>query len=708
MDQTTRLVWPVSRLADAVEQLAVASGLTFAAATPAPLPLRRRGAGGAAAGMVDQVSRGTDVEVESGDVRYADVDRLLKTSGPALFTIGGPDQEEFLTVISSSAETLVVLAPGGTRHRLPVATAAEWVKRHLDSKLEAQVDRLLTAAEISEAKRARARHALLATRLNDKIASRCWLLRPAPRAPLWHHVRHARLPRRLGLFVLAYAGAAFASVGAWWLIGSASLEGRFDSSTQLAWSFLFLSLVPLTLFARWAQGIFMIGVSGILKQRLLAGALQLDPNDTRHHGVGRHLARVLESESLEALSLAGGFYALTGGFELALAAIVFAVIGAKLHLTLLATVLVAFGVGAWVSFRRRERSTAARLHLTHDLVERMVGHRTRLIQEAPTGRHDDEDDALRRHVDLSRAMDRANVAVGLIPRTWLLMGIAALAPQFLSATPSVGSLAAALGATLLTSSALGKATASLNSLMDALVSWSQIQPLAEAVDRVEAPGHAGVAAESSPASDTGRTGPLVVAQDLRYQYPDRAAPILRGCSFRIAEGDRIHLTGASGGGKSTLVSMLTAVREPDAGLLLLDGLDRATLGTRLWRRRIAAAPQFYENHLFSDTLAFNLLMGRRWPAEPDDIRWAELVCRKLGLGDLIDRMPNGLFQIVGETGWQLSHGERSRVYMARALLQGAGLVVLDESFAELDPENLQRCLAEAAQLSKALLVVAHA
>ena len=66
-------------------------------------------------------------------------------------------------------------------------------------------------------------------------------------------------------------------------------------------------------------------------------------------------------------------------------------------------------------------------------------------------------------------------------------------------------------------------------------------------------------------------------------------------------------------------------------------------------------------------------------------------------------MPAGLFQVVGEAGWQLSHGERSRVYMARALLQGADLVVLDESFAELDPDSLQRCLPEAAELSAAWL-----
>ena len=64
----------------------------------------------------------------------------------------------------------------------------------------------------------------------------------------------------------------------------------------------------------------------------------------------------------------------------------------------------------------------------------------------------------------------------------------------------------------------------------------------------------------------------------------------------------------------------------------------------------------------------------------------------LGLGELLERIPSGLMQMVGETGWQLSHGERSRVYLARALLQNAQLTVLDESFAALDPETLKRCL----------------
>jgi ATP-binding cassette subfamily B protein len=235
-----------------------------------------------------------------------------------------------------------------------------------------------------------------------------------------------------------------------------------------------------------------------------------------------------------------------------------------------------------------------------------------------------------------------------------------------------------------------------------------VSPLLDALRRPEVRGHVDVATDPLARAKSPRSGPLMTAQDLTFQFRDRMHPVLHACSFRIGVRDRIHLTGASGGGKSTLVSMLTGLRTPNSGLLLLEGLDHTTLGTRAWRKRVAGAPQFHENHLFNDSLAFNLLMGRRWPPTSDDLRWAEVVCRRLGLGPLIDRMPGGLFQLVGETGWQLSHGERSRVYMARALLQGADLVVLDESFAELDPRSLLQCLPEAAELSNSLMVVGHA
>ncbi|MGZ3687151.1 MAG: ATP-binding cassette domain-containing protein, partial [Bdellovibrionota bacterium] len=83
------------------------------------------------------------------------------------------------------------------------------------------------------------------------------------------------------------------------------------------------------------------------------------------------------------------------------------------------------------------------------------------------------------------------------------------------------------------------------------------------------------------------------------------------------------------------------------------------------------------------------------------------VCRELGLGALLAKMPAGLFQHLGETGWQLSHGERSRLFLARAILSEAPLVILDESFGPLDPETYLDALECAKKRAPALIVVAH-
>jgi ABC-type multidrug transport system fused ATPase/permease subunit len=200
---------------------------------------------------------------------------------------------------------------------------------------------------------------------------------------------------------------------------------------------------------------------------------------------------------------------------------------------------------------------------------------------------------------------------------------------------------------------------------------------------------------------------VVDARNLVYRYSGRHEPVLRGCSLRIKSGDRLGLEGPSGGGKSTLVSILAGLREQNSGDLRIDGFDLHTLGSKRWRQRIAAAPQFHENYVLSETFAFNLFMGRRGTLRQKDLKEAEVICQELGLTDLLARMPAGMLQMVGETGWQLSHGERSRVYIARALLQDAEVVVLDESFAALDPENLQRALECVLKRAKSLLVIAH-
>jgi len=101
-----------------------------------------------------------------------------------------------------------------------------------------------------------------------------------------------------------------------------------------------------------------------------------------------------------------------------------------------------------------------------------------------------------------------------------------------------------------------------------------------------------------------------------------------------------------------------------------------------------------------------LKRGPTYPQETD-LKEAEGICRELGLGNLIDRMPAGFQQMVGESGWQLSHGERSRLFIARALLQKADLIIFDESFGALDPENLRQAMQCVLRRVSTLMVVAQ-
>jgi ABC-type transport system involved in cytochrome bd biosynthesis fused ATPase/permease subunit len=203
-------------------------------------------------------------------------------------------------------------------------------------------------------------------------------------------------------------------------------------------------------------------------------------------------------------------------------------------------------------------------------------------------------------------------------------------------------------------------------------------------------------------------GPTVVeAHGLAYQYSGHGTKALHELDLEIRRGEKLLVQGRSGGGKSTLVGVLAGWRTPTAGLLMSGGLDRATLGASRWHRRVSAAPQYHENHVLAGPFAYNLLLGRRWPATEDDLREAEEVARDAGLGPLLDRMPGGLMQMVGETGWQLSSGERSRLFLCRALLSRAELVILDECFAALDPQTLRQALECSLRRANTLMVVAH-
>jgi ATP-binding cassette subfamily B protein len=477
-----------------------------------------------------------------------------------------------------------------------------------------------------------------------------------------------------------------------------------DQGWLIAWAMLLLTAAPFRLLAVWAQGRFAVGAGGLLKQRLLYGAMKLQPEEIRREGVGQMLGRVIESNAVESLALSGGFLGVVAVIELIAAAAVLS-LGAAGWTSVLA-LIVWVGLAAifgWRNFRRRRAWTAARLEMTNDLTERMVGHRTRLAQESPARWHDGEDRVVERYLSHSTAMDRTTVVQSAIARSWVVASLLVLSPAFVAGATEVTALAISLGGTLLAYRALTRLTASLAASLSAIIAWEQVEPLARAAARDE---EIGSSLDSAHEASLG-AGAVIEAHELTFRYRERGEPVLRGCNLRIEAGDRLLLQGSSGGGKSSLAALLAGLRRPESGLLLAGGLDQQTLGAAGWRRRVVSAPQFHENHVFTGTFAFNLLMGRGWPPNEKDMAEAEEVCRALGLGGLLDRMPAGMLQMVGETGWQLSHGERSRLFMARALLQRADLVILDESFGALDPVTLRRCLQTALDRARTLMVIAH-
>lgn len=691
------LLWPAMRVHEALHALVahtlVPAGPPLEAAPPDVVDDPD-----AFSGWLTTAARSLGVEAQPAESLYSDLASDLASMGPALIRTGSGAELAFLAIVPG--KKLTVLGPDMRRHHVSPSDVRSLLCGDREAALANEIRQVLDRAGIAENAQGRAHQAMLGQRLRGVRAGKIWLLHLPPSVNFWQQLRRAGHGKQLAALAGAHAIQYSLWIAAWWVVGSNVLNRSMDRSWMWLWALLLVTLVPFRVLITWLQGLVAIGAGARLKQRLFFGSLKLEPDSIRHQGAGQLLGRVLESEAVESLALSGGFLAFVAVIELAASLFVLSWgAGGLLQSAVLAAWIAAAAAMAYRYYERSRAWTDVRLKMTHDLVESMVGHRTRLAQLPHDQWHASEDDALEKYLKSSKVMDDSTAALlAMVPRGWLVLGLVALAPAFVRGDASTAQMAIAVGGMLLAFRALKRCTAGAWQLAGAAVAWERVAVLFDAARRPENVGSLAAAV---------RQPPIIEAQDVGFRYSVKTSDVLRGCSLKIAPGDRLVLEGASGGGKSTLVSLLAGVREPSSGQILIGGADRKTLGDNIWLTHIATAPQFHENHVLAETFTFNLLMGRHKTPSPRDVPEAEEICRELGLGDLIDRMPAGLLQMVGETGWQLSHGERSRLYIARALLQDAGLVILDESFAALDPLNLQHALECVLKRARSLLVIAH-
>ena len=236
--------------------------------------------------------------------------------------------------------------------------------------------------------------------------------------------------------------------------------------------------------------------------------------------------------------------------------------------------------------------------------------------------------------------------------------------------------------------------------------WNELQKAAGGMGRIhellqQAPA---IAAPTTPHTLPAPVRGEIAFEHVTFHYPQRPdAAALAGFTLRVRPGETVALVGPSGAGKSTVFSMLLRFHDPQAGRVLLDGVDIRTLDPVALRETVALVPQ--SPVIFAASAADNIRYGRL-EASDAEVREAARAARA---EEFLNALPDGFASELGERGARLSGGQQQRVAIARALLKDAPILLLDEATSALDAQS-ERAVQQALEnlmVGRTTLVVAH-
>jgi len=351
------------------------------------------------------------------------------------------------------------------------------------------------------------------------------------------------------------------------------------------------------------------------------------------------------------------------------------------------------------SFARRtgRRQAAARGELTAEVVE--------LLHAAPElAVYGAEEPSLAR----IRAADRE--LVGISRRDALAGGLGEGLGIFVAGATVAGVLAMAVSAHA--AGHLDRVWIAALALL-ALASFEGVQPLSQTARDLSATLAAGRRilelmdrrpAVHDPAEPTSPPSSFsITLEGVRARYGPHEPLALDGLSLRLEPGARLALIGESGAGKTTVANLLLRFLDPEEGRITLGGRDLREYRQEDVRRTIALAGQ--DTHLFSTSIRENVRLARPEAAEEE----IEGALRRARLWHWVETLPQGLDTLVGEQGRELSGGQRQRIVLARALLAGAPVLVLDEPTAHLDAVTAEELMADilSAAGERSVLLITH-
>ena len=447
------------------------------------------------------------------------------------------------------------------------------------------------------------------------------------------------------------------------------------------------------------------GIVGDIQKQLFSGMIRADLSRLRGQHSGSFVSSVLFDANLVREAFTSGVVNYTQN-ALMLLGVIIAMGFIDLPLTLI--VLLGVPVVSWIIRRFGQKSRKAARGamveteaLSSALMENLDGVRVIKIEnrEAAEEARVGEVIARRQRHIIKGADSRAFagpasdiVAYGIVAAVMAYAGWSASQGQM-----TVGAFASFIGMLLLAGQALRQVTNLTTVLSEGLTAARRLFTALDIEPEIR---------EAAEAIEL-ETGPVTVAFDhvsFAYQSSEEGgAPTLSDVSLNVAPGETIALVGPSGGGKSTILSLLPRFYDVTAGAVTINGRDIRELKLQSLRDHIALVTQ--EPFLFDDTIAANIAYGRKGATAEQIIEAA----RSAAAHDFITALPEGYATRVGEAGMRLSGGQRQRIAIARAFLKDAPILLLDEATSALDTESeaLVQAALERLMHGRATLMIAH-